>query len=121
MKKDRYFSVPILLSFLALICSPCEHFKQFLRNAPSSNCRSVECSDDAGAAHAAADAKSCKTGLGACSLHVSKQSNEDTAAGSAYGMSESDCTAGEVQLVEVELQILADCDRLCCKCLILHP
>ena len=33
-------------------------------------------------------------------------------------MSESDCTAGEVQLVEIELQILADCDRLCCKCLI---
>ena len=47
---------------------------------------------DCGAAHAAADTKCCKTFLSTLCLHLMKQSNKDTASGSTYGMSESNCT-----------------------------
>ena len=54
---------------------------------------------DGGAAHAAADAQCGQAGLGALGLHLVQQSYQDTASGSAHGMSQGDSAAIGVQLL----------------------
>ena len=52
-----------------------------------------------GAAHAAADAQGGQAGLRALGLHLMEQGHQDTASGSAHGMSQSDSAAVGVQLL----------------------
>ena len=54
---------------------------------------------DGGAAHAAADAQGGQAGLRALGLHLMEQGHQDTASGSAHGMSQSDSAAVGVQLL----------------------
>ena len=51
-------------------------------------------------------------------LHSVQQGDEDTSTGSADRVAQSDRAAVDVQLVLIEAQSLADCDGLCCECLV---
>ena len=51
---------------------------------------------DCSAAHSAADAKSCKTLLSICLLHLMKKCNKDTASGSSNQVTKSNSAAVRV-------------------------
>ena len=68
--------------------------------------------DDHGSAHAAADAQSRQALVAASLLHLVDEGDEDTRAGCADGVTQSDGAAVDVQLLFGDLQLSADCDRL---------
>ena len=74
--------------------------------------------NDGSAAHAAADAQGSQTLMSATVLHSVQQGDQNTSAGSADRVTQSDCAAVDVQLVLIEAQSLADSDGLCCECLV---
>ena len=51
-------------------------------------------------------------------LHSVQQGDQNTSAGSADRVTQSDCAAVDVQLVLIKAQSLADSDGLCCECLV---
>lgn len=60
----------------------------------------------------ATDAQGGETGLGVTALHLVQQGDQDTAAGSAYGVAKSDSAAIDIQLGGIEFQIVADSQGL---------
>ena len=74
---------------------------------------------DCRAAHAAADAKRCKTGLCTLRLHLVKQCDKNAAAGSTNRMAERNRAAVRVKLLNhIDAKILANRNGLRRKCLV---
>ena len=74
--------------------------------------------NDGGAAHAAADAQGSQTLMRTTMLHGVQQGDEDTGTGSADGMAQRNSAAVDVQLALVEVQSLADGNRLSSESLV---